>query len=136
MQFCNAIEISYFVGKTLLLMAKVERCRGRLVFVVVGNRSSKIFEDRIFQYCRERNIEFRSINLQKERERFEDLIKSKPDCLVIDELNHHIFDYVCDVTRELSQVVCVINPWFAEPEDFPDIRNGFKMCYEKLSINL
>ena len=119
-------------------MAKVlqmnQLCRDSVVFVV--DTSSKIFEDRIFLYCRERNIEFRSINLSWQKERFDDLIKSRPDCLVIDELDSDNFDYVCDVTRELSQVVCVINPQFAEPEDFPDIRNGFKMCYEKLSTNL
>ena len=119
MQYCNAIEISYFVGKTLLLMAKVfqmnQLYRDCVVFVVDGFFSSNIFQDRISLFCNERNIAFHSIDLywQIERERFEDIIKSKPDCLVIDELTPCNFDYVCDVTRELSQVVCVINPEYA-----------------------
>ena len=123
-------------------MAKVlqmkQLCRGRVMFAVDGKQSSKIFEDRMKLYCRERNIEFRSINmswqkgelrfedlsidLQKEKEKFEDLIKGRPD-----DLNHFHFDFVCDVTRELSQVVCVKNPMFAKPEYFPDNRNGFKI---------
>ena len=118
-------------------MAKVlqmnQLCRGRFLFVVDGNQSSKIFEDRILLYCRERNIEFHSIKLNKygrnERKRFEDLIRSKPDCLVIDELHFRNFDYVCDVTRELSQVVCVKNPMFAKPEYFLDNHNGFKIIH-------
>ena len=133
MQICNAIEISYFVGKTLLLMAKVfqmnQLYRDCVVFVVDGFFSSNIFQNRISLFCNERNIAFHSIDLywQIERERFEDIIKSKPDCLVIDELHPHNFDYVCDVTRELSQVVCVINPEYAKPENFHNNRNGFKI---------
>ena len=79
----------------------------RLMFVVDKDHSSRIFENRMKLYCLERNIDFHSIYLARQRERFEKHIKSKPDCLVIDELDVKNFDYVCDVTRELSQVVCV-----------------------------
>ena len=133
MQFCNAIEISYFVGKTLLLMAKVLQLSqlygNSVVFVIDSFLSSDLFQIKIGTFCEERDIEFHSFDLSedKEKEKFKDLIKGRPECLVvIDELSPYHFDFVCDVTKELSQVVCAINPMLGKPEDFPDNRNGFK----------
>ena len=85
-------------------------------------QSGDLFQIKIGKFCDERDIKFHSFNLNEEKEKFEDLTKGRPD-----DLNHFRFDFVCDVTRELSQVVCVINPGYSKLEDFPDIRNGFKI---------
>ena len=120
-------EISCYLGKTLLLMAKVLLLHEQdenILFVCDSSSSSKIFCEKMKQFCatlknKSCYIEIHSINLlQSDRDgkaRFKSLIESRPNYnLVIDELAMESFYYVSHETRKLQErkkkVVCVIRP--------------------------
>ena len=105
----------YGVGKTLLLMSKVQTYlnnRQKVIFTCDARNSCKIFDYRISNFCSKHDIEFSSFNLKTEREAFEDMLMTNDPCnnLVIDELDSRNFEYVCEVTSMMQQVICVINP--------------------------
>lgn len=115
--FINCVIL--FLGKTLLLMAKVmelNRQNKKILFASDCSKSSKMFNDRIRIFCDARGIEFRPIfsnSLEEEEAKadFTKLLEAKADhCLAIDELSTYNLGFVVEATSHLSLVVCVVNP--------------------------
>ena len=106
----------YGTGKTMLLMSLVQQSlkHCHVVFICDKTCSSRIFDDRIRIFCDEISVDFFSIDLGTEVDKFHSIIKTikKPCHFFFDELDFRHFQVL---TSELSEnyiprLTCAINP--------------------------
>ena len=106
----------YGTGKTMLLMSLVQQSlkHSHVVFICDKTCSSRIFDDRIRIFCDEISVDFFSIDLGTEVDKFHSIIKTikKPCHFFFDELDFRHFQVL---TSELSEnyiprLTCAINP--------------------------